>query len=160
MVGLNTALLCQDGYDQGNIALGSKQYQQLPTKSAAKVVLALGHHPPSWLRDGSDVTAWLRRRVDVYLHGHVHEPEFRGISTAAGDQFASFRAGAVHRSSEEDQMHGYSWILVELAQNGDRHLTVWPRIWSPRTKRFVVDSEHTLLNETHGEVVLASPEHA
>ena len=78
LMGLNTALLSQDGQDSGSLRLGKGQIvrplldHQL---SPHELVIALAHHSFSWLADGFEAERRLRNYVHIFLNGHGHRAD-------------------------------------------------------------------------------------
>lgn len=139
LVGLDTALLAADDADRGRLRLGTAQISRgLSDPSIERygeIVIALGHHPldGGWLADEKEAAAWLRNYAHVHLHGQVHEAESEAARSGAGGGLV--RIGAGGRAS------GYSFAAVVATESGLR-LRIWPRAWSDRTKRFLVDADN------------------
>lgn len=155
IVGLNSALLSQDDSDAGNLALGKSQLQLLPERAPGRFVVALTHHPLSWLRDHDEAAGWFERRVDLHLHGHLHEANLNALQSASGSSILRIASGAFHRGPKEPPTHGYSVVRLAVVADGDLAVRVWPRIWSAKSKRFVVDTENTATDSKYAQFTLA-----
>ena len=142
VAGLNTALLCQDDQDQGRLALGTAQLASAlePTPLPEReLIVVLTHHPFAWLRDGSDVTQWIKRHGHIHLSGHVHDAESEDSRSGSGTTFVRVVAGAAHNERPPQGVpegHGYSISAITFDSEGNLSLCVWPRRWSDRNKDF------------------------
>jgi predicted phosphohydrolase len=127
IVGLNSAWV--SGYqnlpnrgktEQGHLIVGERQVvDALATADHAECVIALMHHPLSWLADfdKAAIQPILASRVDVVLHGHVHRPsEVSTIADFTGG-YLSLGAGAAYdrRVGTEPYVNSYSIINLDSA---------------------------------------------
>jgi len=81
IVGINTAWLCQDDSDWGNLTAGRTMVDAALRKAevaAPELVIVLGHHPLDAMTgerpwsDGSRIRERIQQANAVYLHGHLH----------------------------------------------------------------------------------------
>lgn len=151
LVGLNTALLSQDDQDEGKLRLG--RHQATPIFVQDRLVLALGHHPLEWLADPRDVLGPLRRRVHLYLHGHVHEQAIHAVLHGGGDVHVTSIAGAVHLDEGEGGRLQHAYSFGGLFGDGvhSAKLRVWPRAYDP-DRGFVLDARNCLPDRNHAEL--------
>ena len=151
LVGLNTALLCNDDADQGQLRLGQAQLGPLlePARKENEVIVALSHHPlqGGWLADEEGAASWVRNRAQVHLSGHVHQARsLQSRYGGAGAVHVAIVAGAVHEDAKPREVpaaHGYNIGALLCAADGSVKLRVWPRRWSPSKAHFASDSEGT-----------------
>lgn len=147
LVGLNTALGCRADDDETRAVLGERQRHEAFTRLAQhdpedqSLVLALMHHPPSFMCDGDELEARLSQFPHVLLSGHVHEGRGRGRRDfGTDDMLYHFSARAAHSDPGEPAHHGYAWF--RLHRGG---LTSWPRAWNSRYQKIArspdVDSD-------------------
>ena len=150
LVGLNTALLCNDDADQGQLRLGEAQLSHLlePARKQNEVIVALSHHPlqGGWLADEEKAASWVRNHAQVHLSGHVHQARSRESRHGAGPRHVAVVAGAVHEDAKPREVpaaHGYNIAALLCAPDGSVTLRVWPRRWIPSRAHFASDSEGT-----------------
>ena len=78
LLGLNSAWAATGDSDHGGLLMGRHQVSEAlaQVQRREELVLALVHHPFSWLADwdGCGVEDLLMSRVDVILRGHLHRP--------------------------------------------------------------------------------------
>ena len=141
IAGLDTAWLASEEHVQGRLALGlSVVNAHIPTPGQwdRDIVIALTHHPLSWLvqRDQSEVRAPLLARAHLHLRGHLHEADY-SYTQSPQHRLIELPAGATYAG------HGWpmSFQLIELdgaAGQGRVSLRAWQRDWdawvSDRTK--------------------------
>jgi predicted phosphodiesterase len=129
LVGLNSALISsgQDGSsptcgDAEKLILGKGQAYL--HRNDDSIVVALVHHPLSWIRDRQSVEGRLAR-AQVQLYGHEHKPAFD-----SDDQTVQIYAGAVQPPAGET-MRSPAFNFVELAIEGDELVVqTRPRKWN------------------------------
>ncbi len=130
VLGLNSALLCMDDHDEGNLALGQRQLLAVSEENEQDLLLVLVHHPPQWLRDGADLKNRLRGQNAILFSGHVHSAEVL-LSSPWGDGAPlHFQAGACF--GESPWTHGYSWGKIDASG-----LSYYPRRFEPQRHEFV-----------------------
>jgi predicted MPP superfamily phosphohydrolase len=158
LAGLDTVLVGGRTDDEGRLQIGKQQLEQcLPERSDRRVVLALSHHPVSWLADAGDVGRALHARAHVHLCGHVHHAGTAALRRGGGRGLVTITAGAVHADETEEPVgHGYSFGALCLADE-ELVVRVWPRTWDAKGERFVPDTSHTETNRLHAEHRLDFP---
>lgn len=106
VVGLNSAWLAGSDIDQGNIIIGERQVREaLDTTGSADLILALVHHPLSYLADfdSHDVQQIINLRCDFLLHGHLHN--FGVVNAVSPDsEFFTWQL-ALHTREEMSCFH-------------------------------------------------------
>ena len=118
IVGLNSSWLCGGDQDCKHILLGERQIidaLELAAEHDARLVLAVAHHPPDWLRE-FDQQAFDRRLAtacDFFHHGHLHEPNVQSVSRASRQSCIMLAAGAGHASRHYG--NSYSWVRLDIA---------------------------------------------
>jgi len=141
LVGLNTALLCQDDHDQGKLRIGKFQIEPLlgSTTPGAELVIALTHHPIEWLADRDDIAGWFRNRVHIHLWGHVHGHANDSLRHG-GAEHGCIRvaSGAVHTDEKEPAGHGFSIASIVRTAQG-MELRVYPFLWNKQNMDFPAD---------------------
>lgn len=165
LLGLNTAILANDEFDQGKLRLGMLQIQHMfeGLKGGTEPVILLSHHPLGWLADGQDLDDHMRGRVHLHLSGHVHDQTIQQITDAGGSNLVRIVAGAAHdrETAPGRPRYGYNFGSVRRWGDGSLKLCVWPFAWSDGTKDFRVDVRNVpkLATIHHAEFVLeaASP---
>ena len=146
LVGLNTALLCKDDEDPGQLRLGNEQVARALAADRAQneAILVLSHHPlrKGWLGDEGSADKWIRNHAQVHLSGHVHEAESEEARSGSGQSFVRVTAGAAHNDQLPawiPQTHGYSFGQIRRGNGDGGALRVYPRLWSPPNASFVLD---------------------
>ncbi len=163
LIGLNTALLCNDDFDKGvlNIphATSTKAFLEIPKE---ELVFVLTHHPVDWLNptDKDHLTQKIRRNCSVHFHGHIHAPESQQITYGTGESTLIITAGAVHADEAESKSgtpDTYSFgALVEL-DDGSIAVRIWPRRWAPIRGIWVQDSERLPEGADYAQHILRRP---
>lgn len=129
VVGLNTAWLCKDENDYGNLTPGVALLRNALSKTAdSDFIFVLGHHPLNWFskKHIDAIKAILGQHNAIYLHGHMHEawgkPEYLN-----GTAFMSVQAGAAFQAPE-----GSKWrnsLLWGEADLQEKHIELQPFEW-------------------------------
>lgn len=135
LLGLNTSLLAAQEEDKqgdhGRLQVGKQQWVK---QAAGDVTVVLSHHPlmDGWLRDESDAKAWLRKKADIHLCGHVHSADSEALRNGGGGELVTVVAGAAHMDADQASTtsHGYNVASLLRAPDGRLLLRVWPRRWS------------------------------
>ncbi|MCA9690204.1 MAG: metallophosphoesterase [Myxococcales bacterium] len=147
VAGMNTALVCARGSDKGRLQVGvSQPGSTVATQnkmSANEILLALTHHPLDWLapKERDRCIPMFQRFVDIHLFGHTHEHEGK-VTEMRGASLISINAGAAHLA-EDASRHRYNIASVQSIDNeGALRIRLWPRVWSSKGFRFVVDNEN------------------
>jgi predicted MPP superfamily phosphohydrolase len=163
LIGLNTALLCNDDADERKLNLPSAASAAafLETEKC-DLVFALTHHPVDWLHATGvqHLAPLMRRKVHVHFHGHMHDPESELITYGTGERLLIVKAGAVHADESERKTgtpHHYRLgAIVELA-DGSIAARLWPRQWSAKRKVWFSDNEQLPESSPYEQHVLRPP---
>jgi predicted MPP superfamily phosphohydrolase len=146
LIGLNSTLLANDDDDERRLRLGKAQLaDHLGTTYNLKqqIVIALTHHPLSWLGDRNFAVPTISRYCDLHLHGHVHVPQVTRTITGGSNAVVTITAGAVHEEAgSAPSRHGYSFNALRVDAGGNLSVEHWPRRWSA-DHRFLPDVETT-----------------
>jgi tetratricopeptide (TPR) repeat protein len=140
LLGLDTALLAADDADHGKLRIGTEQIARSISNPSieryGEIVIALSHHAlhRGWLADEKEAAGWLRTYAHVHLHGQVREAESEAARSGAGGGLVRVAAGG-------GASHGYSFAAV-VASESRVTLRIWPRVWSEKNKRYLVDVDN------------------
>ncbi|MCB9766020.1 MAG: metallophosphoesterase [Alphaproteobacteria bacterium] len=130
--GLDTAWLASGDDTQGRLVLGLAPVNAVvPTLRGGDptLVVALAHHPLSWLAQWDHRAVWpvLRARAHVLLRGHLHDPDYTQLYSPQ-QSFLELPAGACY--------DGHAWPmsfqLVEIDPAAGQvrvHLRSWNTSW-------------------------------
>lgn len=157
LIGLNTALLCQDDYDKGKLRLSLNQLKDIPNldDSLSYLVIGLGHHPFYWLADGEDAEKWLRKKIHIYLSGHVHYANSIAYRLGGGSELICIQAGAVHKEDDpRANQNSFNYAAIVQKEDGIIALRVWNKIWSETNKDFRDDAEFHPIDQSFAEFEL------
>lgn len=129
IVGINTAWLCRDESDRGNLTPGIALVRRALEKAGdCDIKIVLGHHPIDWLAP-SHVEAFkslLSSCNAIYMHGHMHNawgrPEY-----ANGSSFMTIQAGASFQAAEGEKWKN-SLLWGELDFDA-KHISLQPFAW-------------------------------
>ncbi len=158
LVGLNSALLCQDDHDEKQISIGKTQLVQglSDIDKRKEIVIVLTHHPLNWMRDSQELERKINANADLHLCGHIHAAELWKFQSAVGGGVARIVAGAAHGDAHASlaTRHGYNIASIVANEAGQLILRVWPRIWSPHRDHFDIDKDNTLRDENYTEFFL------
>jgi predicted phosphodiesterase/energy-coupling factor transporter ATP-binding protein EcfA2 len=127
--------------EHGKLMLGERQLRDLLAEAycgGARLVVALMHHPLSWLHpeEHSAIRGRLEREVDVVLHGHSHEAH-TAVQIAAGSTHATLGAGAAYAGLGQDRYHGFT--IGRLDPLGGK-LEAHHFTWSTRSAKWHLDT--------------------
>ncbi|MDP3030411.1 MAG: metallophosphoesterase, partial [Deltaproteobacteria bacterium] len=117
IVGLNSALFCQDHDDERKLWIGERvcdaAFNSLAQAGSADLIIVLHHHPYSWLhrKEMRCVKGLLTEKADVCLYGHLHEPETEEIKDQHG-KVLRFQSGANYDGSRYP--YRVLWGIVDL----------------------------------------------
>jgi predicted MPP superfamily phosphohydrolase len=161
LVGLNTTLLTAKEEDEfgdfKRLQLGKGQLVQAftspPINEYKEIVIALSHHPFSWLRDELEVSPAVKRYAHIHLCGHVHNAESERHYSGSGKDIVSIVSGATHNEAEPAHVitrHGYNYASIWIRDDGQFVLRTWPRLWS-KHHEFRVDYESVPTVHEHGQ---------
>ena len=96
IVGLNSALLCNDGEDAGKLVVNGQQLDLVATDESARPLrIVLSHHPfnTEWLRDSKSTRNKLSGRAHIVLSGHEHDANVQEVRTVSQTDFVEVFAG-------------------------------------------------------------------
>ena len=154
LIGLNTALLCQDDNDKGKLRLSLNQIKDIPNldNDLSYIAIGMGHHPFDWLADGNDVEKWVRKKIHIYLSGHLHSANSIAYRLGGGSELICIQAGAAH---EEDypgaNQDSYNYAALIKKEDGEVVLRIWNKVWSDLNKDFRDDSEFHPVDQPYAE---------
>lgn len=154
VLSLCTAWASSSDREHGRLLLGERQLRDTLVEvrnAGAGLVMALMHHPLSWLHpeEHSAVRGRLEREVDVVLHGHTHEAH-SAVQTAAGSTHATLGSGAAYAGLGQDRYHGFTIGRLERAAG---RLEVHHFTWSTRSAKWHLDTGAPGVDEK-GQVVI------
>ncbi len=150
MIGINTSVLCNDDYDERHLRIGRRQLADaFAGRREADLTVVLGHHPPFWLaeEDHDLLQTYLLKGAQLYLHGHIHDPQSQDATAGSGHKLVTISAGAVHGEESEPREHAYSIAALVRLGDGDLGVRVWPRRWSEGRREFLTDSANVPAGE-------------
>lgn len=113
----NSAWLCRDDADRGNLLMGKFQIEDSLTFIAnADVKIALMHHPVTFLKDFdySNAKQMLQGNYNILLNGHTHELESELTQSIAGNLFTSIASSTIGDPSNRELIYGYTVIEYDL----------------------------------------------
>lgn len=152
IIGLNTALLCQNDDDKGKLRLSLSQIKDIPNLDDSHVVIGLGHHPFDWLANGDEIEKWLRKKIHIYLSGHVHSSNSIAYQLGGGVELICVQAGAVHNEDYSDANHdSFNYSAIVQKNDGSIALRVWNRVWSENNKDFRDDVDFHPVDQPYAE---------
>jgi hypothetical protein len=131
---LNTAAFCRGDDDHGKLVIGRSclddAVRQLEPEGALRIAIA--HHPLDWLSevDRPFVRTTLRSKVNLFLHGHSHDPDASGTYSVDG-KLAVIGAGAAYQT--ENYLNSFwiaEWNGCELALFPYKYSAVPRPLWS------------------------------
>ncbi len=114
VLALNSAWLAGADYEKGRIVIGERQVRKaLEEVDSAEIVVALLHHPLSYLADFDVplVRRLLEERCDFILHGHVHDLGVVNVVSPDSEVFY-LAAGAIYVSRNETL--SYNAVTLDL----------------------------------------------
>lgn len=156
LVGLNSAILCNDDEEREKLQIGKEQIAELvnPQRDGQELTIVLAHHPLEWLNPSDAARGWIKSSAHVVLHGHLHDPESELSFAGGGGAVIRVSAGATHAESVfrddknpriQDRLppfgQGYNIGLLRAVDSKLR-LDITPRSWSARRKRFQLDVDN------------------
>jgi tetratricopeptide (TPR) repeat protein/predicted phosphodiesterase len=153
VLGLDSAWLAGDGGDARKLWLTHDQVLRASTNREGRALagfrIALVHHPLAELVDGERSEELLAERIDLLLHGHLHEAAVRTVH----DPQRTFRIAAAGSLYERDTYrNGMQVIDVALDHDGwPRRYDVWFRSWSSRARAWR-DDESIYARSQQGRV--------
>ncbi|MBL8149111.1 MAG: HEAT repeat domain-containing protein [Blastocatellia bacterium] len=159
LVGLNTALLCQDNKDKGKLQVGNKQISEtLSEVTDNEIVIIMTHHPLDqiddgyWIIDSREILPRLNQNAQLHLCGHIHQANISRTVSGGGQDIVRIIAGATHGEKREI----YSYNICEIGMNEEGKLCVRtrPYFYSKSNADFRLDSENIPSGSTFSEMVL------
>lgn len=132
ILGFDTAWLCGDDSDKGNIYLTSGQVKRLARDTGTPhpltgFRLALMHHPLAELADGKECFSLLAPCADLLLHGHQHDPIAETL-TNPDRQLIVLATGSLYADEAERWINSFHVIDAWLDDHG-RPLTYDVTFW-------------------------------
>jgi len=155
LVGLNSAWIAGSDTDKGALVLGERQVREALDKAdAPDIVIALMHHPFSYLTDfdAADVQALLNARCDFLLHGHLHALGVVNIASPDSEVF-HLAAGATYQGRTE--LLSYNYVTADLS-SGMAQVSV--RRYSDREDGFWVPDTTMYRAAPNGTINITLPE--
>ena len=76
IIGMSSAWLAQDNFDQGKLIIGESQLKLIKDKiPRSATTILLMHHPIDWLHpeEESRFSRFVEKRINVLFFGHMHE---------------------------------------------------------------------------------------
>ena len=156
IIGLNTALICSNNDQKGQLILGERQ-QALLSKEKGQELVILAHHPLDWLQDSEQVRRFVRSRARVFVSGHEHSPNVVVEKIEEGQELMMLDAGAAVPPTADGE-YNYTYNILEFdwcSDNDALSATIYPRVWSDVRKAFVEDTIG--LGGAQPHFILASP---
>uniref|UniRef100_UPI003D0B5BB8 NACHT domain-containing protein n=1 Tax=Haliangium sp. TaxID=2663208 RepID=UPI003D0B5BB8 len=141
VLGLDSAWLAGDDADHGKLLITDDQLYYLAHdggKPLTGLRLALLHHPLSGLADAGDAQRLLAERVDLVLHGHLHEAEAWQFHDPQRRLY-QFAAGCLY---EHERYPNTCHLLTLGLDDAGRLVTgdLWVRTWSHRSRAWHDDN--------------------
>lgn len=137
---LNSAWFSQDDSDIGKLWVGARlvrERSEFLRKNGADTIVALLHHPFSFLHENDTSKAWLREGCDLLLRGHLHTAEVENVISATGAAL-EVAAGATYQGS--DWPCRAFWSALNL-RTGEVTLRPFRYVDNPAAKTWPVDVE-------------------
>lgn len=143
VIGLNSAWLCLSGRkDDRQVIVGERQVIdaiRVIEEERPHLVIALIHHPMSWLRhfEQEAIPNRLRQVCDFVLRGHLHETEIE--MHIAGDRKCMFVAAGASFETREFR-NSFNYVELDIGQGT---CTIIPFDYMPGTGKFVETAPQT-----------------
>jgi calcineurin-like phosphoesterase family protein len=139
--GINSTLVSNalDSDESEKLKLVIGKGQATCENKTDSIYMVMCHHPPSWLRDRSDIESILNSRATIQLYGHIHEFQ---TETGGLGKSLKIQAGAVQPDLVETPFSPcYNLIQLDLNLGEPQTLNVqvWSRTWNPNTHGFRAD---------------------
>jgi predicted phosphodiesterase len=130
-----TSVFASDSNDaEGNLVLGEIQTLMRRPRT---VWLTLGHHPPSWLRDGELIDRQLSARAHIQLFGHTH------VLGIGGETPLRVVGGALHPERTESWDPRYNILRLGPGDTDDAFtVEAWTRAYDKDRQAFWPDDPH------------------
>ena len=130
-------------YDYGYLALGETQVRAaLREARAADVVIAVMHHPLSWLSEveRNRIEERLTRECHFILHGHQHVPRAHVTNTTSGDVIVIPAGASYQEKFPADPRNTSSYNFVHVDTKSGKG-NVYFRKWSDVRGHWIEDQE-------------------
>ncbi len=142
IAGFNSAWLCANDSDKGNLFLTETQVQKVcDAIDSCHLRIAVVHHPLDWLNT-NDITlagADLKRRFHMLLSGHLHEP-FSTYQKDPSGELLTFAGRAFFDGKTEAKVEdGFHVYTIDL---GNRKIEALYRRYIRTRDTFDKDTEH------------------
>lgn len=137
IVGLNSSWLCQSGRkDQNHLVVGERQIIEairIVQEQRPHIVIALMHHPLSWLCPFEETAIGnrLRQVCDFVLRGHLHETDVQ--TQVSGDRRCVFLAAGASFETRESR-NSFNYVELDVGQG---MCTFTPFDYVPSSGEFV-----------------------
>jgi ppGpp synthetase/RelA/SpoT-type nucleotidyltranferase/predicted MPP superfamily phosphohydrolase len=144
VIGLNTALLSCGNDDLYRLVQDIPTLKHLLAKrfNECGCVVAVGHHPLSWLAKWNRVEVEKLLQQDaganLYLHGHRHERTATAVATATGQCLATLECGAAYHGSQWSQY--FTFYQLDFK---NREIATRVFLYSPNAGEWVLDGGHS-----------------
>lgn len=146
---INSAWLCMDEHDEGNLRVGRFQLDDLMSqyqaeKSNIDLVIALMHHPTDWLTKDEQkylsqyMTDEYRLNTNIMLQGHIHEKETYNWYNQ-NHSLTTLVTGMGWDQQKEINDNGHRYSLYEI--NMDSSIVRVNTFVSDNTGKFKDDTE-------------------
>lgn len=137
---INSAWFSQDDNDKGNLWIGKRIIEERADylrnlEISPNLIIAMFHHPYSYLHENEKIKLWLHNKCDIILKGHLHEPDFEFINSLGGEAL-ELSAGAAYQPSN------YPCRILFLSLDIENcKLQIEPFIYTdhPKAKKWVKD---------------------
>jgi hypothetical protein len=153
VIGLNTAWLCQDDEDWGQITPGRYLLERsLDEAMLAKpdLVFVLGHHPLAAFgverepKDGLRIRYRLAQANALYLHGHLHASGKEAIGEAFHSALAIQAPSAFQMADSDVWRNGILWGEADISSG---MLVYEPFEWNDDRREYQFDTRAGYNNE-------------
>lgn len=145
IVGINTAWLCHDDQDWGQLTAGETMVEAaLNLAKGADLTVVLGHHPLAAMTgeapwsDGNRIRLRLQQSNAIYLHGHLHKSGGE-ITTDSLQSVLAIQAPSGFQAANSDRWR--NGIMWGEAHTADGRLIIEPLRWNNDYQEFVFDSD-------------------
>jgi len=147
VVGINTAWLCQDDYDWGQLTAGKDMVDaalRLAKAAAPDLVIVLGHHPLAAMTgetgwsDGDRIRTRLEEANAIYLHGHLHGSGGQRFGDSMRSVLAIQAPSGFQAADSKVWRNGLLWGEADFDSG---RLIIWPKRWNDDHREYVFDSD-------------------
>lgn len=145
MIGLCSVILSDRADKKGNMFLGMSQC--VVPRSSEYEDIYLVHHPLEWFMDQDRASKYIHSRARILITGHEHYPNVEVVTRDGGWQQVVVASGAVNPPEAGGEIkYTYNWLEFDWRHEAGRlvlAVTIYPRVWSSRSTRFMPDYERT-----------------